>query len=151
MKKLIAFLILCSQFTFAMPDNYHEVAPHLLYRSGRPSFEDFKELAGQGIRTVINMEKGQDQEAEWAAQLGLQYFHIPVGALNCPSMAKIDEALNLIVQNLQRADSRALPLWKRSDRDRLGGVSYSLPTLVKGRRDQGDAKPGPFSASLPLR
>ena len=49
------------------------------YRGSQPIAEEFAELKRLGIRTVIDLRKDREEEAErWARIQGLQYFNIPL-------------------------------------------------------------------------
>lgn len=64
----------------SIPNIHHPVANH--FTSGQPDFTDLQQLKQQGVTTVVNLltdaDMGGDHEAQWAAQLGLNYHRVPV-------------------------------------------------------------------------
>ncbi len=51
------------------------------YRGGQPKAGDFEILKKLGVRTVIDLQKnGEDKEADWVRNAGMNYFRIPLSA-----------------------------------------------------------------------
>ncbi|OZB04268.1 MAG: hypothetical protein B7X54_08220 [Idiomarina sp. 34-48-12] len=83
-----------------VPNIHHPNAQH--FTSGKPSKEDLVKLKEQGVTAVINLltdndMNNDDQEAQWAQELGLDYYRVPVGGpsdLTRESVADFDRALS---------------------------------------------------------
>ena len=87
--QLIALITLLFAFTFAhLPvsaqtnavsiDNFGEVNEHY-FRGSQPDEEEFIQLKNKGIKTIIDLRKDREKEAEgWALGQGLRYVNIPL-------------------------------------------------------------------------
>ncbi len=70
--------------------NFGKVSP-LIWRGGVPSDKGLEQLAGQGIKTIIDLRcdgKGCKHEEQMVSKLGLKYVHLPMG-FSRPEQAKI--------------------------------------------------------------
>lgn len=83
----------------AIPNIHHPVANH--YTSGQPDLSDLQRLKQAGVTTVVNLltdaDMGGDYEAQWAAQLDLNYHRVPVGGgqdLTRANVAALDQIIN---------------------------------------------------------
>src|SRR5579883_636433 len=57
--------------------NFHQVAPHI-YRGGQPTADGFKNLSKMGIKIVLDLRAGGDeQEKQLVEKLGMKYVHVP--------------------------------------------------------------------------
>src|SRR5688572_4221378 len=65
-------------------DNAHEIAPGVLTGSGPRGGASFKELAAQGVRTVISVD-GAKPDVVAAREHGLRYVHLPIGYDGVPA------------------------------------------------------------------
>jgi protein tyrosine/serine phosphatase len=67
--------------------NFQRVDDHV-YRGAQPSNEGFKDLAGRGIKTVIDLreigEHSQADEQKAVTDLGMRYVSIPMKGLSAP-------------------------------------------------------------------
>lgn len=84
--------------------NFHPVVPlhgktstHLLYRGAEPSHPALYELAGRGIKTILNLQSSR-KDAKWEAgiaeALGMRVVHISVTPLlKRPSQEKLAEII----------------------------------------------------------
>lgn len=62
-------------------DNFDRVS-NQLFRGALPSDEALKQLAGQGVKTVIDLRlngEGTEHEKQVVDRLGIKYVHIPLG------------------------------------------------------------------------
>jgi len=89
--QLVALITLLLAFTFAhLPvsaqtsdpainiDRFGEVNEHY-FRGSQPDEEEFIQLKNKGIKTIIDLRKDREKEAEgWAKAQGLQYINIPL-------------------------------------------------------------------------
>jgi len=70
-----------------------------LYRGGQPSKDGIRRLAGQGVKTIINLRDDDENaqvEAKEAEAAGLNYFNIPLKRFGRPNDSQIDRVLSLI-------------------------------------------------------
>ena len=67
------------------------------FRGGQPKENQYQELAGLGITTVIDL---QDDPTSYEKQnveaLGMKYINIPMSDKDYPESAKIDQFLKLV-------------------------------------------------------
>lgn len=87
--QLVALITLLLAFTFAhLPvsaqtnavsiDNFGEVNEHY-FRGSQPDEEEFGQLKNKGIKTIIDLRKDREKEAEGSAVgQGLRYVNIPL-------------------------------------------------------------------------
>lgn len=100
--------------------NFHQVNEHL-YRGAQPTPEGIKSLAKMGVRTVMDLRRG-DEHGKWeqhsVEQAGMHYVHIPMNGLAAPS----DEQISTIMALL--GDASAWPVFIHCKRgaDRTGTV-----------------------------
>ena len=63
-----------------VPNIHHPTAQH--FTSGQPAKNDLIKLKDQGVTAVINLltdaDMGNDDEANWAQELNLDYYRVPV-------------------------------------------------------------------------
>lgn len=78
--------------------NFHEVNSKL-YRGAQPGAGGVQQLAGLGIKTIVNLrglgEGGRKEEAE-ARAAGLRYFSIPFDRMGRPDDARMKQVLAII-------------------------------------------------------
>ncbi len=84
--------------------------------SGQPTEEDFNELEDEGIKTVINL-RHSDEEGFWdptdkAAELGLEYVHIPVADADDLTRENVER----LHEALEKTEERVLIYSASSDR-----------------------------------
>jgi protein tyrosine/serine phosphatase len=79
--------------------NFHRVSD-LLYRGGQPSDEGFRNLAQLGVKTVIDLRRGDEHSTEHEQQTveaaGMQYVNVPMLGIVAPSEGQIAEILELL-------------------------------------------------------
>lgn len=67
------------------------------FRGGQPKENEYRELAGLGIKTVIDLrDDPKDYEKTNVEALGMRYVNIAMSDKDYPPAAKIDEFLKLI-------------------------------------------------------
>ena len=66
-----------------------------LMRGAQPTTAGFRELAAQGVKTVINLRAEDNQEADVVKQLGMKSVFLPEPPLDAPSMGQTLEFLKL--------------------------------------------------------
>jgi protein tyrosine/serine phosphatase len=67
------------------------------YRGSQPTAEQFAQLKGLGVKTVIDLRKDQvSEEPEWVRANGMQYFHIPMKASRPATEEQTDYFLKLV-------------------------------------------------------
>jgi protein tyrosine/serine phosphatase len=78
--------------------NFHEVNSKL-YRGAQPAAGGVQQLAGLGIKTIVNLrgrgEVVRKEEAE-ARAAGLRYFSVPFAGMGSPDDAEINQVLSII-------------------------------------------------------
>src|SRR2546430_1393665 len=83
---LIATLTVSSAFAGSIP-NFIKVDDHV-YRGGQCQEDGFKDLAGLGVKTVIDLraigEHSQADEERVVTGLGMRYVSIPMKGLSAP-------------------------------------------------------------------
>ncbi len=99
--------------------NFGSINPNF-YRGARPKVADYKDLAAMGIKTVINLERGGDRNAEKDAKAaGLNFFKIPMSDSATPADADVQKFLQLA------SDPAKLPIFVhcKGGRHRTGLVT----------------------------
>lgn len=77
---------------------FSEVVPGL-YRGARPEYRGVQELAGMGIKTIINLENDRyapGKEKKAADRLRLVTYASPMNAYRRPSDAQVDSILKMM-------------------------------------------------------
>lgn len=70
-----------------------------IFRGAQPQPEGLKKLAEMRIHTIINLRNSSaetEAEGKAAKELGLQYFNIPLPAMNRPNLDQINHVLSLM-------------------------------------------------------
>ena len=78
--------------------NFHQVDDHV-YRGAQPTPEGFHNLAGLGIKTVIDLRGSEHSEADEkriVEAAGMKYVGIPMKGMARPTDAQIASALKLM-------------------------------------------------------
>lgn len=78
--------------------NLHRVDEHI-YRGKQPDKSDFRQLAGMGIRTVLDLRGGRihkPRERKTVESLGMQYVSIRLSGIWEPKDRQIAQALNVL-------------------------------------------------------
>lgn len=79
--------------------NFHQVNQDI-YRSGRPTKKGVSALKGVGIKTILSVQDygwdkdDADEEREWARDVNIQFFNVPMHGLKKPTMDQINLALS---------------------------------------------------------
>lgn len=83
-----------------VPNIHHPTAHH--FTSGEPTKSDLIKLKGQGVTAVINLltdaDMGNHHEANWAQELNLDYYRVPVAGgadLTRENVAEFDRLIAL--------------------------------------------------------
>jgi tyrosine-protein phosphatase SIW14 len=100
--------------------NFQKVDDHV-YRGAQPTDAGFKELAGRGIRIIVDLRSGQHGQAEEqrvVTKLGMRYVSVPMQGMATPKDNQVAEVLALL------NDSRSGPVFVHCKRgaDRTGTV-----------------------------
>ncbi|HEU0048612.1 MAG TPA: tyrosine-protein phosphatase [Nitrososphaera sp.] len=67
------------------------------YRGAQPKEQDYKDLAGLGIKTVIDLrDDPESYEKREVEALGMRYINIPMSDTTYPERAQVDQFLKLI-------------------------------------------------------
>ncbi|MEP7077172.1 MAG: dual specificity protein phosphatase family protein [Acidobacteriota bacterium] len=100
--------------------NFGSVSP-VLYRGGQPTETGIIQLAGRGIKTVVNL-RGDDANARkeklWVQKAGMRYVGIPMADWGKPKIGDLDEVLRLIAQS----EGQPIFVHCRRGADRTGTV-----------------------------
>ncbi len=78
--------------------NFHQINDRL-YRGAQPTPEGFRQIAGMGVKTVIDLrESGSRAEAEkrLVEGDGMRYINIPFSGLSAPSDRQVSEVLAIL-------------------------------------------------------
>lgn len=135
------------------------------YTGGQPSPDDLAQLAGEGVRTVINLRAPNEpvdfDEAREAERLGMQYVGIPIagaGDLDRDRVARFGQALDAARQQggvlihcassnrvgamvaLDEALNRGRPLAEALERGRAAGLDALEPAVVAVAGREGAAQ-----------
>lgn len=116
---LPAAVVFAGQDSRGVP-NFHQIDSHV-YRGGQPTPDGFRNLAGLGIKTVIDLRGPEHSEADEKQIVeadGMRYVSIPMKGMKTPSDAQISGALALM------NDDAAGPVFVHCQRvaDRTGAV-----------------------------
>jgi len=67
------------------------------YRGARPKDEDYKALAGLGVKTIIDLtDNSREYEQPAAEAAGLRYVNIPMVDKSYPSIEQVNEFLKVV-------------------------------------------------------
>ena len=67
------------------------------YRGAQPKEQDYKDLAGLGIKTVVDLrDDPESYEKRDVEALGMRYINIPMSDTTYPERAQVDQFLKLI-------------------------------------------------------
>lgn len=67
------------------------------FRGGQPKKDEYKELAGLGIKTVIDLREDTEAYEKPAVEaLGMRYVNIPMIAKKYPESSQVDQFLKLV-------------------------------------------------------
>lgn len=79
--------------------NSPEPVSQSLWRSGRPTLENYKLFAQQGIKIIINLEDDSlaiRNDAELARRFGMRFYSFPMNPLLPPNDQDMNQVLNLL-------------------------------------------------------
>jgi protein tyrosine/serine phosphatase len=78
-------------------DNFGRVDP-MYFRGAQPQGRDYEDLAGLGVRTIINLtsDDAQPNEQAMAEHAGLKYFQIPMTTHEAPTPAQLTQFLKIV-------------------------------------------------------
>jgi tyrosine-protein phosphatase SIW14 len=100
--------------------NFHQVN-ETLYRGALPTDEGLKNLAGLGVKTIVDLlpakERSQTEEKS-AERLGMRYINVPMTGLTAPT----DDQIQNLLAVLTAADSGPVFVHCREGKDRTGAV-----------------------------
>lgn len=99
----VSFLIATPLLQAHSIPNFRQVHEGL-YRGGRPSVQDLKELKQMGIKTILNLENHRypvSQEKKVAAALNLNYISIPTASFFKPKDVRVDQVLEILADPAQ--------------------------------------------------
>jgi len=79
--------------------NFHQVNDHI-FRGGQPAPEGWRELAGMGVKTVIDLRRADEhstvEEAQAVAAAGMTYVNVPMNGVVAPTDAQMAKVLRLL-------------------------------------------------------
>lgn len=99
-------------------DRFHQVDARL-YRGAQPAPAEFKDLAGKGIKTVLDLRDGdRSEEQKLVKAAGMRYINVPMKGFALPTDEQISKALSTI------DDKASVPVFVhcRLGKDRTGTV-----------------------------
>jgi len=127
-------------YVLGLTNNFHELVPGQVYRSGQPSAEELKKWSAKyGLRTVVNLRGGSSlpfyaAERRAADEAGVHLIDIRFSAIRLPPAPK----LRRLIDVLETAD-RPILLHCRDGSDRAG-VASVLAAMAVGGQDYEAAK-----------
>lgn len=85
-------------------DNLHTVTANEFYRSAQMNKENLRQtLLDYGIRSIIDLRRGTLSvgdsalmESDFAADLGINYYHIPLNSRKAPTIERVEALLTLL-------------------------------------------------------
>lgn len=107
--------------------NLHVVEPGL-YRSAQPTREGYERLKAMGVKTILTLRLGDDEERREAGALGMTVMHVPMNGIFTPTFDQVDRALDLLA-----TAPRPLLVHCAHGKDRTGFVVASYETVVLHR------------------
>jgi protein tyrosine/serine phosphatase len=85
-----------SKFTNIKIKNFGQMDERF-YRGAQPKEQDYKDLAGLGIKTVVDLRNDPESyEKPNVEALGMRYINIPMSDTEYPQGAQVDQFLKLI-------------------------------------------------------
>lgn len=115
---IVTSALLASFSAFALPPAFKQVTPNV-YRGGRPTIGDLRQLARMGVGLIVNLENVPDvvrAEVREANALGIREVNIPLNASVEPKDAEIDRA----VRELRSTGSGKVYVHCQRGQDRTG-------------------------------
>jgi protein tyrosine/serine phosphatase len=79
--------------------NSPEPVSQTLWRSGRPTVDNYKLFAQQGIKIIINLEDNLlaiQNDSKLARRFGMQFYSFPMNPLFPPNDQSVNQILNLL-------------------------------------------------------
>jgi tyrosine-protein phosphatase SIW14 len=101
-------------------ENFHQVDQNL-YRGAQPTAEGLKNLAGLGVKTIVDLRHGKDRSAteeKVAEAFGLRYIHVPMEGLTAPT----DQQISSLLAVMNAAGQGPVFVHCREGVDRTGTV-----------------------------
>jgi protein tyrosine/serine phosphatase len=103
--------------------NFHEVLPGQIYRGGQPSAEGIRQLAKQGIKTIVDLRFEAPrvivEERKLAKSLGITWYAVPMTPVTTPEEKDMDFILNNVLHDQSK---RPLFIHCAQGEDRTGVV-----------------------------
>src|SRR5437868_569806 len=121
---MIKFLVFISLFVATPLLQAHQI-PNFsqvqkdMYRGGRPSAQDLKDLKAMGIKTILNVENDDQavaEETKMAAALGFKFVSVPTASWKKPKDDKVD----LVLQTLHEPKNYPIFIHCKHGQDRTG-------------------------------
>jgi protein tyrosine phosphatase (PTP) superfamily phosphohydrolase (DUF442 family) len=117
----LATAALCAAAHADGPDlpNFAQVAPGI-YRGAAPTEAGLRRLKAMGVRTLIDLRierRGQQEEAAWAAALGMERIRLPMGR-EAPTKKQVETFL----ATLDRAPQAPVFVHCQHGADRTGAM-----------------------------
>jgi len=85
-----------SSFPGISIENFGQMSDNL-FRGAQPQPQDYKALAGIGIKTIIDLRNDDEPYARSAAQAaGLKYFNIPMNGVSAPSDDDVAQFMKIV-------------------------------------------------------
>lgn len=147
---LAPFVVLAGSYAAVIAtDNFREVVPHRVYRSGQPSPEELRDwISRYGLKTIVNLRGptaplAAEEEAA-AASMGVDFHYLELSAHRLMSRSKLLRLIELL-----RTARQPILLHCYHGVDRAGTASALAAWLV-GRQPYARAKwqayvpPGPW-------
>lgn len=74
--------------------NFGKLNQHI-WRSGQPTHEGYSQLAGEGLKTVVNLREEYPQDSALLPG-GINYFSIPIKDMHAPTLHQADQFLDIV-------------------------------------------------------
>ena len=122
------------RYILGLTNNFHELVPGQVYRSGQPSAGELKEWSAKyGLKTVVNLRGSSsrpfyDAERRAAAEAGVRLINIRFSAIRLPPAPE----LRRLIEALETAE-RPILLHCRDGSDRAGVASVLAAMAVGGQ------------------
>lgn len=120
---IFSFFTCTGYAAVSYPDRFAQVDEYL-YRGARPTYDHLLTLRNLYlVKTIVSLDDNPEvvaQEKQWATQLGMNFYNIPLNALETPSDLDVNAILTQLIRS---SKTNRVYLHCKHGKDRTGMIS----------------------------